>query len=553
MVHQNQQLFDLSVWRRALARYGAVTHLTVTLYDADERIICCEPTVSNSLFAVFREHGFAPHILLECARQCLSQGTERPAVVVTPSYGLAVVGTSLVLEDRVIGAAVAGFALVDFCQSTAIASLARQAGVPFRRLWQVAQQIQPIPQRRLVFEGELLQILGDTILREHQRTQQLELAAAQLKAEAAAKDEFFAVLSHELRTPLTPILGWARILKDAHNSNSCSTAAEAIERNALLEIRLVDDLLDLNRAAQDKIVLHTATHDLSNILEAALDTIAASATIRHITVDSVECDGPLLVIGDPVRLQQVFVNILSNAVKFTSPDGQVHVTSESEPGFAVVQVADTGEGIPQEFLPHAFEMFRQHEQGTRRQHEGLGIGLALVKRLVDMHGGHADIASDGSGHGTTVTIRLPLAAAPVPTREERSSEFLTTPLARLRVLVIEDTEDNRKVTRRLLEVMGATVFVARNGIEALDAMSRNEPDVVLCDLRMPQMDGFEFLQELHRRRGAAHPPVVAVTGLVGEAIRKRTEAAGFEGYLSKPFDDDSLTSAIQATMAHRRQ
>jgi signal transduction histidine kinase len=548
MDQSEDALFDENVWRPALEKYGAVAQLTVTLYDAGERVVCGDPMPSTPLFALFQEYGYAPGILGECARQCLAQAADRPAVVVTSSHGLAVVGTSLLLEGSVVGAAVAAYALVDFTQSSAIERLARQAGVPFRHLWQLARQQQPVPRRRLVLHGELLQVLGDTILRENFRTRQL-------KKEMAAKDEFLAVISHELRTPLTPILGWARILKDAGDRPaSRQKAADSIERNALLQIKLVDDLLDLNRLIRDKIRLVIGVHDLSDLLRSVLDTMADAARNKNIEIAFAGTNEPVSVDGDAGRLQQVFVNVLSNAVKFTPAGGRITVTLGRDADDAVVRIADSGEGIARKFLPHIFEMFRQQEEGTRRQHQGLGIGLAVVKRLVELHRGHVDITSPGVAAGTVVTIRLPSSQQTPDTGRETIDRWRgdSRPFEGLAILLVEDTEDSLEVMRAMLEGLGADVLTARDGLEALEVMTRNRPDLVLCDLRMPRMDGFEFLRELSRTEGADHAPVVAVSGFVNKSDHERTRAAGFEGHLDKPFDDEALVSTVRATLGSRR-
>ena len=554
-------LFDDKVWTPALEKYGAVTHLTVALYDEDERIVC-GPVPSTPLFALFEEYGYAPGILTECARQCLAQVENRPAIVVSPSHRLAVVGTSLVLEGRIVGAAVGGYALADFTQSSAIASLARQAGIPFRRLWDLARQQQPVPHRRLILYGELLQVLGDTILRENRRTRQYEeLAvehehtAARLKIEMTAKDEFLAVVSHELRTPLTPILGWVRILKQADDKpDHRRKAADSIERNALLQIKLVDDLLDLNRVIRDNLPLDIGVHDLSSLLRSALETAQGTAAQKRIEVEFVDAAEPLTVEGDAGRLQQVFANLLSNAIKFTPPSGRVRVIATRNGDSAVVRISDSGEGIAPQFLPHIFEMFRQQEEGTRRRHAGLGIGLAVVKRLVELHRGRVDITSAGVGMGTEATIRLPLTSQTWNIRltAATSERRQAAPLRGLTILLVEDTEDSLDATRIMLEVLGAKVLVARDGIEALDVMATSSPDLVLCDLRMPRMDGFEFLRELSRIYGEDHPPVLAVSGLASKADHQRTQAAGFEGHLDKPFDDAALVTAVTTTLSHRR-
>ncbi|MGH8519323.1 MAG: histidine kinase dimerization/phospho-acceptor domain-containing protein, partial [Panacagrimonas sp.] len=247
-------LFGSDLWKPALDKYAEATGLTVELYGAGGSVALASKHLTP-LFALFREFGFEPGLFAECARRCMEQTVARPALVVDESHGLTVVGTSLVLEGEVVGAAVAGYALAGFSQVAAVQRWARSAGVPFDRLWHVARKQAPVPERRLLLHGELLQVLGDALLRENFRTRQYEDTARALRAALAAKDAFLAVVSHELRTPLAPILGWASVLKKNESPEKVRRAAEAIERNVQLQSRMIDDLLDMNRIARGKMPL----------------------------------------------------------------------------------------------------------------------------------------------------------------------------------------------------------------------------------------------------------------------------------------------------------
>ena len=542
-------LFGSDLWKPALDKYAEVTGLTVELFSVDERAVLAtvHPT---PLVALFREYGFDPGLFVECARRCLRQIELRPAVVVAESHGLTVVGTSLVLEGAIVGAAVAGYAFAGFSQVAAVQRWAQSAGVPFDRLWNIARGQPPVPGRRLKLHGELLQVLGDALLRENYRTRQYEDAVVELQAAAAAKDEFLAVLSHELRTPLAPIVGWANVLKKSKNKEHVQRAAEAIERNALLQSRMVDDLLDVNRISRGTVTLDLGIHELSGLIRAAVEASAQDIEKKSLRME-LDCPGePLFVEGDTGRLQQVFRNILSNAVKFTPAGGSVRLTLTREADSARVVVADTGVGIAPEFLPFVFDMFRQQERGTRREYGGLGIGLALVKQLIELHKGTVSVASTGTGYGAEVAVRLPLATE-IPDLSDAApagAEPSASALAGLSVLVVEDSEDARESLRMLLQLLGAEVAVARDGREALDMIEDTDPDLVLCDLRMPRMDGFQFMRELHRGPSPMHPPVVAMSGLASDAVRKRTLEAGFEGYIKKPFDIATVVGAVDAVL-----
>jgi signal transduction histidine kinase/ActR/RegA family two-component response regulator len=547
-------LFGSDLWKPALDKYAQVTGLTVELYGLDG-LVGLSSSHLTPLFALFREYGFEPGLFAECARHCLDQTELRPPVVLHESHGLTVIGTSLVLDGTIVGAAVGGYALAGFSQVAAVHRWAQSAGMPFDRLWHIARRQAPVPERRLMLHGELLQILGDALLRENHRTRQYETTVIALEAASAAKDEFLAVVSHELRTPLAPILGWASLMKKNQNAEQVHRAAEAIERNALLQSRMVDDLLDVNRISHGSLRLDLEILELLPLLRASLDAVAPDVEKKSIHLELVKEDEPLLVEGDAGRLQQVFRNILSNAVKFTPAEGSIRVALTQEAGSARVVVSDTGIGIMPEFLPFVYEIFRQQERGTRRTHEGLGIGLSLVKRLVESQKGTVTIASAGKDRGTEVTVKLPLAARipeldrPDPVAAERAASSLEG----LSVLVVEDSDDTREALVALFQHLGARVSGARDGREALDMLEVAGPHLVLCDLRMPRMDGYEFMRELHRGCSPVPPPVVALSGLDGDADRRRTEEAGFEAHVKKPFDEATVIAAACAALERRRE
>jgi CheY-like chemotaxis protein len=288
--------------------------------------------------------------------------------------------------------------------------------------------------------------------------------------------------------------------------------------------------------------------DVTEVLRAAIDGVAESAERKGVWIERFEPCEELIVNGDMGRLEQVFANVLSNAVKFTPEGGSVGVTLARESNEAVARIRDTGVGMAPEFVPLAFEIFQQQEKGTLRQYGGLGIGLALAKSLTALHAGTIAAASDGIGRGTEMTIRLPLLTNDTPALSSLPTpESALCRLDGVSVLLIEDVEDTREASRVMLEQLGARVEVAADGRKALDIIARASPSVILCDLRMPGMDGFELMRRL-RWTHLTQAPVIAVSGLSSATDREMTRRAGFHAHLSKPFDYPALLAAISSAM-----
>jgi signal transduction histidine kinase/CheY-like chemotaxis protein len=368
-----------------------------------------------------------------------------------------------------------------------------------------------------------------------------------------AKDEFLSTLSHEMRTPLNAVLGWARILLDRQTLDHAlvQRALQVIERNAAAQAKMIDDMLDMARIVSGKLRLEMKTVDFVSIVLAAVDVIMPSADARKIAVRTHLDPKTPLIVGDPDRLQQVIVNLLSNAVKFTEVGGAIEVRLEISDAEASFVVTDTGRGIEPAFLPHVFERFRQSDASSTRRHGGLGLGLALVRDLVELHGGSVCAESHGLGKGSTFTVRLPtMAQAPIGDTDARSAGPAPRALASIRVLLIEDEPDSRDLARAALTRFGAQVFAVSSSAEAVDAIlsaTRDTlPNVVVADIGMPVEDGYVFIQQLRAlspERGG-RIPAVTVTGYSTPADVERALAAGYQMHLSKPVDPVALIEAV---------
>ena len=373
------------------------------------------------------------------------------------------------------------------------------------------------------------------------------------------KDEFLATLSHELRTPLNAMLGWTQILRHRRQPDDLDEGLSVIERNARTQAQLIEDLLDMSRIISGKIRLDVQPVALADVLTAAMDVVRPAAEAKGVrlvqTIDPHA--GP--VSGDANRLQQILWNLLSNAVKFTPRDGRVHLVLERVNSHLEISVADSGQGISPEFLPFVFERFRQEDGSTQRLHGGLGLGLAIVKHLVELHGGQVRAKSAGLGKGATFIVSLPL--APLKRNHDEHAEHPAVRVEReriedaprldgVKILVVDDDRDARDILRRMLEDCGARVVVAASAAEALAALPKELPDLLLSDIGMPEMDGYELIRRVRQLETTegGRVPAVAITAFARSEDRRRALMSGYQMHIAKPFEPDELR-AVCASLA----
>lgn len=386
-----------------------------------------------------------------------------------------------------------------------------------------------------------------------------DLIASRKLAEDAtrAKDEFLAVASHELRTPLTAILGWLHLLKETNNDpEMLPEALEVIERNANLQAQLVSDILDISRIATGKLHLDIQTVDIAKVVRDAIDVVRPAIEAKHITLSVELSEVHEVVTGDPGRLQQICWNVLSNATKFTPKHGRIEVKLFRVNSSVAITVADSGEGIPADFLPYVFDRFRQADQAKTRKHGGLGLGLAIVKDLVELHGGTIVAHSGGAGKGATFEVRLPVRSVHIaqdrpatPTVSSASiKEHDTGVAARLdgiRILLVDDSRDSLQVISKILEQHGANVRTAPDAATALSQLAITDPHILISDVEMPDQDGLSLMRQV--RASATRQssiPAIALTAHASETAQLSTIEAGFQLHLNKPIRPSELIAAI---------
>ncbi|HVS29868.1 MAG TPA: CHASE domain-containing protein [Thermoanaerobaculia bacterium] len=376
-----------------------------------------------------------------------------------------------------------------------------------------------------------------------QTTETLMASEAELVQASRAKDEFLATLSHELRTPMTAIMGWSQLLDEPLDPESQKTAIDSIQKSARSQAQLIDDLLDVSRITSGKMRIEPRPIDLNAVVSAAVSAVAPAAEAKSVTLQVEVPAAAVRVYGDANRLQQVLWNLISNAAKFTPIEGSVRVELRVDGNEAHLAVTDTGEGIDPAFLPHVFERFRQADSSTTRPYAGLGLGLAIVRHLVELHGGTVDAASEGIGRGSQFTVRLPLLQVRTG-RAETERHVDEESLAGLRgakILVVDDEEDVRNFANTVFRMSGAEVRAVGSAAEALRACAEWMPDVVVSDIGMPDTDGYELLRQL---REWSAVPVVALTAYARPEDRARAEEAGFDDYIAKPVDPKELRAVV---------
>jgi signal transduction histidine kinase/CheY-like chemotaxis protein len=364
------------------------------------------------------------------------------------------------------------------------------------------------------------------------------------------KDEFLATLSHELRTPLNAIVGWVHLLRGGGlGTDTTAHALDVIARNAEAQNQLIADMLDVSRIVSGRLRLEVAAVDLAHVVSAALDTVRPAADAKGVRLESALEAGEAPVSGDPGRLQQVVWNLLSNAIKFTGRGGTVSVHLELAAAEARLTVTDTGVGIRPDFLPHVFELFRQGDSSSTRSHGGLGLGLAIVRHLVELHGGTVQAWSAGPGQGARFTVELPLLRRDRPAGAQSETATSGAPYGNLtgvRVLLVEDDADSRELTATILEKAGALVTPVADAAAALDALLRTAPDVLVSDIELPGQDGYELIRRVRALPLAAHRhiPALALTAYAGAQDAVRAVEAGFQLHIPKPFQPRELVGAL---------
>ena len=471
------------------------------------------------------------------------------ATAAAPALALAVILSLLVGQQltRTISAPIA-----------ALASSARQVGrgqdytVP-----DIATPQDEVGELVRAFQGMVARVkdANQGLLREIDERKKVEAQRETLlvreREASRLKDEFLAAVSHELRTPLNAIFGWSQLLGTRRlDQETTAKAVSSISRNAQAQARVIEDLVDVSRIVTGKLLLRLQPVDLRTPIEAAVEVVRPSAQAKGLRLDVQLSGSGHIVSGDRDRLQQMVWNLLSNAVKFTPAGGHITIRTRERGAACEIEVRDTGMGLAPEFLPYVFDRFRQADGSTTREYGGLGLGLSIVKDLTELHGGSVHVSSEGIGRGASFTIQLPALVGPTPAIDPADEDVDPRLLAGTHVLAVDDNTDALDVVTIALTAAGATVHTVTNGIEAIQEWEREPADVLVCDLAMPQIDGFDLLhriRELDRTAGRV-TRAVALSAHASSGHRERSVEAGFLRYLAKPYRRSDLVHAVTAAL-----
>lgn len=556
-----ERLLDPEAWQDILEKYARTTRLAVALTDTGGRLLgaCINPRPTWSLLhGPPSPDGPCPFALrpthpCTCVAEALVYSNFRLS---RDRPGLVHFAVPLLLNEHRLGALIAGQVFDAYPEQMMLELCAKEFGVRMDEVWRRARLEAPIKPATLRIYADLLATFGQNFLRRRydmlvegnrlaemtQLRDQLQQRTRELMEADQRKDEFLAMLAHELRNPLAPIRNSVQVMTRllSEDDGDLRWSAGVVERQTQHLTRLVDDLLDVSRFTHGRIELRKEPTDLAAVVAGVLETTRPAIDERRQHLSVALPSEPLLLEADPVRMAQVVANLLNNAVKYTPEGGQIWLSLERLDGEAVLRVRDAGIGISADLLPRVFDLFTQAEHTLDRSRGGLGIGLTLVRGLVEQHGGRVEVASGGANQGSEFVVRLPLSSQPLrPKIIPTANPALASSLSR-RVLVVDDNADAANSLAKLLELTGHEARTAYDGPSALEAARAYRPDLILLDIGLPNLDGYEVARRLRKQPDNERTLIVALTGYGQDADQRRSRAVGFDCHLVKPVDFDMI-------------
>jgi signal transduction histidine kinase/CheY-like chemotaxis protein len=559
------ELLDPAAWTVALDRFARTMKLAVVLTDVTGRMLgeCHNPQAIWSLARAKRppDDGECPFCLMPrvpCTSINDALRSGEP-VLNRDQLGYVHVTAPILLGDRTLGTLIAGQAFDQYPEQLPVERLARKYGLAPQQVWQIAQKRYPISRKTMHVYGELLLTLGQTFVQarygavlgrarqaERERAAQAEHLANELADADRRKNEFIAILAHEIRNPLAAIANASRLAAGPDAAHT-EWANEVILRQVGMLTRLTDDLLDISRIAQGKIQLQKELLDVRTVIERSVEVVRPLIAERAHQLDIFCPEQSVSIYADPTRLEQVFTNLLTNAAKYTDRGGHISLSAEPTGDHCIVKLSDSGMGIAPRMLPRIFEVYSQVDESLQHSRGGLGIGLSLVKSLVELQGGSVSAASEGEGHGSEFTVRLPMSTS-------GGSQIASNPTAQVasdgkrdsksRLLVVDDDVDTAKSMGLLLTISGHDVEVAHHGRAAIEIARAFQPNVVLLDIGLPGRDGYQIAEQLRNEPWCRDALLIAVSGYGQAEDHKRSKAAGFDYHLTKPINYEELRTLI---------